>query len=156
MRESRFFQNCGAFCFDLYWKYHDFEWNEIRATVFIKWMDFAKVFHYWENNSEFWLGNSLNKLDLLIPQDPCSITRSCRRVSIHNWFYSQYVHVISNEFSKELNWFICNSHTYVFNIQRTKVRSENIFFMPFLDSNKFQVDHSLIVMKVSKFSISKV
>ena len=113
--------NLVSFCFDLYWKYHNFEWNEIRATVFIKWMYFAKVFHYWENNSEFWLGNSLNKLDLLIPQDPCSITRSCRRVSIHNWFYSQYVHVISNEFSKELNWFICNSHTYA--IQYTENRS---------------------------------
>ena len=25
MPESRFFQNCGTFCFDLYWKYHNFE-----------------------------------------------------------------------------------------------------------------------------------
>ena len=35
MRDSRFFQNCGIFCFDLYWEYHNFERNEIRATVFL-------------------------------------------------------------------------------------------------------------------------
>ena len=40
MRESHFFQNCGTFCFDLYWKYHNFERNEIRATAFVKWTDF--------------------------------------------------------------------------------------------------------------------
>ena len=27
--------------FDLYWKYHNFERNEIRATVFLKWTDFS-------------------------------------------------------------------------------------------------------------------
>ena len=27
------------FCFDLYWKYHNFERIDIRATVFLKWMD---------------------------------------------------------------------------------------------------------------------
>ena len=46
MRESRFFQNCGTFWFDLYWKYHNFERNEIRATVFLKWTDFRKVFFF--------------------------------------------------------------------------------------------------------------
>ena len=43
MRESRFFQNCGTFCFDLYWKYHNFERNEVRATVFLKWTDFSSM-----------------------------------------------------------------------------------------------------------------
>ena len=36
MHESRFFQNRGTFCFDLYWKYHNFERNEICTTVFLK------------------------------------------------------------------------------------------------------------------------
>ena len=43
MRESRFFQNCGTFCFNLYWKYHNFERNETRTTVFLKWTDFRKT-----------------------------------------------------------------------------------------------------------------
>ena len=43
MHESKFFKNCGTFCFDLYWKYHNFERNEIRATVFLKWTDFSFV-----------------------------------------------------------------------------------------------------------------
>ena len=42
MHESRFFQNYGTFCFDLYWKYHNFERFEIHATVFLKWTDFSK------------------------------------------------------------------------------------------------------------------
>ena len=33
MRESRFFQNCGTFCFDLCWKYHNYERIEICATA---------------------------------------------------------------------------------------------------------------------------
>ena len=41
MHESCFFQNCGTFCFYLYWKYHNFEQNEIRATGFLKWTDFS-------------------------------------------------------------------------------------------------------------------
>ena len=40
LRESRFFQNCGTFCFDLYWKYHNFERNKIHVTVFLRWTDF--------------------------------------------------------------------------------------------------------------------
>ena len=44
--ESRFFQNCSTFCFDLYWKHHNFERNEIRKTVFLKWMDFSQ----WNKN----------------------------------------------------------------------------------------------------------
>ena len=46
MRESHFFQNCGTFCFDLYWKYHNFERNKIRATVFLKWTDFSLLIEY--------------------------------------------------------------------------------------------------------------
>ena len=41
MRDPHFFQNCGTFCFDLYWKYHNFERNEIRETGFLKWTDFS-------------------------------------------------------------------------------------------------------------------
>ena len=42
MRESQLFQNC----FDFYWKYHNFERNEIRATGFLKWTDF-KIYAWW-------------------------------------------------------------------------------------------------------------
>ena len=42
MRESRFFKSCGTFCFDLYWKYHNFERIEIRATVFLKQTNFSE------------------------------------------------------------------------------------------------------------------
>ena len=41
--ESRFFQNCDTFCFDLYWKYHNFECNEIQVTIFLKWTDFSET-----------------------------------------------------------------------------------------------------------------
>ena len=52
MRDPHFFQNCGTFqyniswlCFDVSWccieKYHNFERNEDRATVFLKWTDFS-------------------------------------------------------------------------------------------------------------------
>ena len=40
MRESRFFQNCGTFNTNQNKKYHNFERNENRATVFLKWTDF--------------------------------------------------------------------------------------------------------------------
>ena len=43
LRKSRFFQNCGTFCFDLYWKYHNFERNMIRATGYLKWLDFTRL-----------------------------------------------------------------------------------------------------------------
>ena len=46
MRESRFFQNCGNFCFDLYWKYHNFERIMILATVLLKWTNFKGSFSF--------------------------------------------------------------------------------------------------------------
>ena len=39
MRKSSFFHNCATFCFDFYWKYHNFERNKICASV--KWTDFS-------------------------------------------------------------------------------------------------------------------
>ena len=54
LRESRFFQNCGTFCFDLYSKYHNFERNEIRATVFLKWTDFSNFLAF-ERTLDFFL-----------------------------------------------------------------------------------------------------
>ena len=45
MRESRFFQNCGTFNTNQNKKYHNFERNEIRATVFLKWTDFRLCLH---------------------------------------------------------------------------------------------------------------
>ena len=41
MRECSFFPNCGTFCFDFYWKYHNYERKRICATVFLKWTDFS-------------------------------------------------------------------------------------------------------------------
>ena len=46
MHESQFFQNCGTFCFGSYWKYHNFERIEIRATVFLKWTYFRYSYNY--------------------------------------------------------------------------------------------------------------
>ena len=47
MCNPHFFQNCGSFqyninwlCFDFMKNYHNFERNEDRATVFLKWKDF--------------------------------------------------------------------------------------------------------------------
>ena len=39
--KSRFFQNCGTFCFDLNWKHHNFDRREIRAMDFLKWTNFS-------------------------------------------------------------------------------------------------------------------
>ena len=59
MRDPHFFQNCGSFqyniswlCFDFSEKYHNFERNEDRATVFLKWTDFSHFilkFIFWED-----------------------------------------------------------------------------------------------------------
>ena len=48
LHESGFFQNCGTFYFDLYWKYHNFERNEICVTVYLRWMDLKIwIFFFW-------------------------------------------------------------------------------------------------------------
>ena len=44
MRKFRFFQNCGTFNTNQNKKYHNFERNEIRTTVFLKWTDFTYPF----------------------------------------------------------------------------------------------------------------
>ena len=52
LHDPHFFQNCGTFqyniswlCFDVSWccieKYHNFERNEDRTTVILKWTDFS-------------------------------------------------------------------------------------------------------------------
>ena len=43
LRESRFFQNYGTFNTNQNKKYHNFERNEIRAAVFLKWTDFSEI-----------------------------------------------------------------------------------------------------------------
>ena len=43
LRKSSFFQNCGTFCFDLYWKHHIFKRNKIRATDLLKWTNFTTL-----------------------------------------------------------------------------------------------------------------
>ena len=42
LHESQFFQNCGTFNKNQNKKYHNFERNEICATVFLKSTDFIK------------------------------------------------------------------------------------------------------------------
>ena len=54
LRKSSFFQNCGTFCFDLFWKYHNFERNEIRATGFLKWRDFRECCECSKIEVTFW------------------------------------------------------------------------------------------------------
>ena len=65
MHYPHFFQNCGHFqyniswlCFDLSWWYiendHNFERNEDRATVFLKWTDFIALYFYRSQNVLGW------------------------------------------------------------------------------------------------------
>ena len=68
MRNPHFFKKCCHFrwlCFDLYRKYHNFERNEICATVFLKWTDFRlmKVFTawLWNTNWSFFRNQRLSK-----------------------------------------------------------------------------------------------
>ena len=42
MRDFCFFQNCGTFNTNQNKKYYNFERNENRATVFLKWTDFRR------------------------------------------------------------------------------------------------------------------
>ena len=60
LHESGFFQNCGTFYFDLYWKYHNFERNEICATVFLKSTDFIK----YPTFEGFFIDKTCTKLDI--------------------------------------------------------------------------------------------
>ena len=57
MRDPRFFQNVGSFHYDISWlcfdfskNYQNFERNENRANVFLKWTDFK-----WVNTSYLFL-----------------------------------------------------------------------------------------------------
>ena len=44
LRDSHFFQNCGTFQYNnKKVQYHNFERNEDRAAVFLKWTDFSKA-----------------------------------------------------------------------------------------------------------------
>jgi hypothetical protein len=46
LRESLFFQNCGTFNTNQNKKCNNFEKDEIRATVFLKYTDFSKANGY--------------------------------------------------------------------------------------------------------------
>ena len=68
LRISSFFQNSDTFCFDLYWHYHNFERNEIRATGFLKWTDFRTIYSNSERSEQFLLTECFFHLFLEVSQ----------------------------------------------------------------------------------------
>ena len=44
LRDPHFFQNYGSYQYNISWNYHNFERNEDRATVFLKWTNFNDSF----------------------------------------------------------------------------------------------------------------
>ena len=57
------------FCFDLHWKYHNFERNKISATVFLKWMDFRETLSSLTRN---WIASTPTSTDIGQPSHESS------------------------------------------------------------------------------------
>ena len=142
MCKSCFFQNCGTFCFDLYWNYHNFERNEIRVTVFLiertlgttpyvmfEWMQniligvFEKAQIYKSTLLFFWLRlakSSLRRVGISYLQTQIPNAFSVERVSFG-------AHIKSHPWNKQTNTFIYFLLTFMpFEIVANKCRRRGV------------------------------